>query len=348
MTTVQTVTGPVDSANLGVCLPHEHILNDVRSWWAQTNQIGLDDSLFRDALVSEEILWELRHDPFGNLDNCVMDSLDTAVNELATFRELGGASVLEVTSISIGRNLAGLREVSERTGVAIVAGSGLYLDSSLTDEQRNMSVDQIADLLRLDLAGDSDGIKPGVIGEIGVSADFTGPETNSLRAAARVQRESGLPMQVHLPGWFRLGHKVLDICEEEGANPSAVVLCHMGPSGEDRRYQTSLAERGAWIQYDMLGMEVFYADQNVQCPSDDENARNLLGLVDAGYANQLLISQDIFLKSLQRRHGGPGYGHILQFFLPRLLRHGATEELTHQLTVTNPRNLFERAEGVTK
>ena len=345
MTVVHTVTGPIDSADLGVCLPHEHILNDVRSWWTETAQTGLDPDSFRDAPVTEDILWELRHDPFGNLDNCVMDDLDTAVAELDLFKNLGGVSVLEATSMSIGRNLSGLKEISEKSGLTIVAGTGLYLDSSLTDEQRTMSVEQMADVLRSDLAGDGAGIRPGFIGEIGVSADFTDAEENSLRAAARVQGETGLPLQVHLPGWFRLGHRVLDICEEEGVRLSSVVLCHMGPSGEDLEYQTALAARGAWIQYDMVGMEVFYADQGVQCPSDEDNAQHLMALVEAGFADQLLISQDIFLKSLQRRHGGPGYGHILQFFLPRLIRHGATAELTHQLTVTNPRMLFDNAEG---
>jgi phosphotriesterase-related protein len=343
MTVVHSVAGPVDSAELGVCLPHEHIINDVRSWWSETTQPGVDPTEFRDAPVSEQILWELRQDPFGNLDNCVMDSYDTAIAELSVFKDLGGTSVLEATSMSIGRDLEGLRKISEATGLTIVAGTGMYLDASMSDDERALSIDEIAEILRTDLAGDDSGLRPGFIGEIGVSSDFTDAEHKSLRAASRVQKETGLPMQVHLPGWFRLGHQVLDLCEEEGVSPSCVVLCHMGPSGEDTEYQKALAARGVWIQYDMVGMEVFYADQGVQCPSDEDNARYLMGLVDAGYADQLLISQDIFLKSLQRGHGGPGYGHIQQYFLPRLGRHGASDELTHQLTVTNPRMLFETA-----
>ena len=343
MTVVYSVTGPVDSADLGVCLPHEHIINDVRSWWSETTQSGVDPTQFRDAPVSEQILWELRQDPFGNLDNCVMDSYDTAIAELGVFKDLGGSSVLEATSMSIGRDLEGLRRISEVTGITIVAGTGMYLDASMSDHERALSVDEIADILRSDLAGNDFGLRPGFIGEIGVSADFTEAESKSLRAACRVQKETGLPVQIHLPGWLRLGHQVLDLCEEEGVSPTCVVLCHMGPSGGDAKYQKALAARGAWIQYDMVGMEVFYADQGFQCPSDEDNARWLMGLVDAGYENQLLISQDIFLKSLQRAHGGPGYGHIQQYFLPRLKRHGASELLTSQLTVTNPRMLFENA-----
>lgn len=343
MTTIETVTGPIDSADLGVCLPHEHVINDVRSWWSQTTQVGVDPDFFRDAPVSIDLLWELRNDPFGNLDNCAMDDVELAIEELGRFSGLGGVSILEATSVSIGRDLTALRDISKASGVSIIAGSGLYLDSSMTPEQRAMSVDDIAQLLRDDLSHGVSGVKPGFIGEIGVSADFTDPERRSLQAAAQVQTETGLPLQVHLPGWFRLGHEILDVCEGEGVDPRNVVLCHMGPSGGDSQYQQSLAKRGAWIQYDMIGMEVFYADQGVQCPSDEDNARYLMSLVDAGFADRLLMSQDIFLKSLLRRYGGPGFGHILQFFISRLRRHGADTNLITQLTVTNPRQLFDNA-----
>lgn len=149
-----------------------------------------------------------------------------------------------------------------------------------------------------------------------------------------------LPIQVHLPGWFRRGGDVLDIADECGVNPARVVLCHMGPSGVDLGYQLGLLRRGAWVQYDMIGMEVFYADQGVQCPSDEENAAHLARLLDHGFGDRLLISHDIFLKSLLRRHGGPGYGHILQFFVPRLRRHGFHDTDIDTLLVQNPRRLF--------
>ena len=115
----------------------------------------------------------------------------------------------------------------------------------------------------------------------------------------------------------------------------------MGPSGADLAYQEGLLERGVFVQYDMLGMEVFYADQGVQCPSDEQNAEWLARLVERGHADRLLLSQDIFLKSLLRRHGGPGYGHVLQYFVPRLNAAGLDSATVEQLMVANPRALFE-------
>jgi phosphotriesterase-related protein len=82
----------------------------------------------------------------------------------------------------------------------------------------------------------------GLIDEIGVSVDFTAEEEKSLVSAARAQRRTGLPLMVHLPGWFRHGQRVLD------ADLRHTVLCHMNPSHNDVDYQMSLAGRGAFIE----------------------------------------------------------------------------------------------------
>ncbi len=345
MTTVTTVAGPISSADIGVCLNHEHILNDVRSWWHRTSSVGLDPDEFARKRVGIEDVWDLKHDPFGNLDNCRLDDLELAVEEVGRFAALGGRTIVETTGMSIGRNLAGLREVSERTGVQIVAGTGYYLEASQPPVALSSSVEQLAESIVADIREGEGGVRPGIIGEIGVSDRFSPAERKSLSAACLAQRETGLPMQVHLPGWFRLGDEVLDIVTSHGVDLGAVVLCHMNPSGPDPAYQRRLMRRGAWVQYDMVGAELFYADQGVQCTSDEEDAANIAALVRAGYGDRLLISSDIFLKSLLRRYGGPGYGHLLQYFVPRLERHGLGADDVEQLLVRNPRSLFERSEA---
>ncbi len=340
MTTVQTVRGPVPVEDLGITLSHEHLLNDVSSWWKRSGSTGVDPDDFADAPLSERLLWDLRQDPFGNRANLVLDDVDVACEELGRFAELGGRTVVETTGWGIGRDLAGLKQISERTGVHVVAGTGFYLEASHPVDLVALGEDGVTERILADLRDGQDGVRPGIIGEIGVSADFTPAEQVSLRGALAAQVESGLPVQVHLPGWFRLGGTVLDHVESVGADPTKVVLCHMGPSGEDLDYQQALLDRGAWVQYDMLGMEVYYADQGVQCPSDDQNAAHLARLVDRGYGGQLLLSQDVFVKSLLRRHGGPGYAHLLQYFAPRLRRHGLDEAQVLSLMTDNPRCLF--------
>ena len=202
-----------------------------------------------------------------------------------------------------------------------------------------MSVDDIAAEIVGDATDGVDGseIRSGIIGEIGVSADFSQAERKSLRGAARAQRVAGLPLSVHLPGWERYAHEVLDIVSEEGANVGRTVLWHMNPSGDDLDYQASVAERGAYVEYDMVGMDYYYADQDAQSPSDDANARNLVRLIANGYLDRLLISQDVFLKMMLTRNGGFGYSYILRHFVPRLLRHGVQEAQVERLLVANPR-----------
>jgi phosphotriesterase-related protein len=341
MSTVTSVTGPVDTSQLGITLTHEHIVNDVTSWSHRTESRGWDPEDLAHRVVTTDVLWDLKHDPFANLDNCRLDDPELATQEVARFASLGGGTILEATGLGIGRDLRSLREVSRRTGTKIIAGTGYYLDAAQPDHVKGLHPDDIAEHILTDLSEGEDGVRPGFIGEIGVGEPFTKAEEASLRGAFLAQRETGLPVQVHLPGWFRSGDLVLDLAEEHAVDPSYVVLCHMGPSGADVDYQHRLLRRGAYVQYDMIGMEVYYADQDVQCPSDEENARRIADLVDSGFGSQLLLSQDVFLKSLLRRYGGPGYSHILQYFVPRLLRLGLGDDDVTRLLVHNPRALFE-------
>lgn len=340
MTSVMTVMGERSVTELGVTLTHEHLINDVSSWMQPTEAVGIDPDVFASQPVAMDLLWELRNDPFGNQDNCRLDDIDLAAREMERYRTLGGRTIIDATPMNSGRNLPALRELSRRTGVNVVAGTGYYLHSSLPQGFERLTAEDIAAEILDDLVHGVEGVRPGIIGEIGVGAGFPESERRSLAGALLAQRECGLPVQIHLPAWYRRGHEVLDIAEEHGVSPQSIVLCHMGPSGGDIEYQHSILRRGAWVQYDMIGMEVFYADQGVQCPSDEENARWIVSLAEAGFLSQLLISQDIFIKSLLREYGGPGYGHILQYFVPRLHRLGLDRDATDRLLIGNPRALF--------
>ncbi|MFD0982621.1 phosphotriesterase family protein [Tropicimonas aquimaris] len=338
---VMTVDGPIPSAALGHTLMHEHLQNDCSCWWNPPQEP--ERQYLAEAPVSIEILSELRQDPFVNKHNISLDELELAIDEVKQFAAVGGRSIVDPTCRGIGRDPVKLRRIAAETGVQIVMGAGYYLASSMPERVASITADDIADEIVAEALEGVDGTdaKIGLIGEIGVSADFTPEEEKSLRGAARAQGRTGLPLMVHLPGWFRLAHKVLDIVEEEGADLRHTVLCHMNPSHMDPVYQATLAARGAFIEFDMIGMDYFYADQGVQCPSDDEVARAIMGLVEHGYLDRLLLSHDVFIKMMLTRYGGNGYAFVARHFLPRLLRHGATPEQLETLMVTNPRRVFD-------
>lgn len=336
-----TVLGPVPVSSLGVTLMHEHLLNDCRCWWNRPTE-PRRQRLACDP-VHPGILGELRMDPFANLDNCRLDDERLCIAELAAVVEEGGRTVVDPTCAGIGRNPAALARIARETGLNVVMGGGFYLQASHPARVADMSAPDIAnEIVAEALSGvDGTGVRIGIIGEVGVSAEFTPAEQKSLRGAAQAQRRTGLPLMVHLPGWFRHGHRVLDMAEQEGADLRHVVLCHMNPSGTDDAYQDSLAARGAFIEYDMVGMDFWYADQGVQCPSDEDNARAIAGLIGRGHLGRVLLSQDVFLKMMLTRHGGFGYAYLLRHFLPRLRRFGVTDAQIVQLMVGNPRRVFE-------
>ncbi|ULJ76626.1 phosphotriesterase family protein [Rhizobium gallicum] len=340
---VMTVAGPVAADALGVTLMHEHVLNDCRCWWHPPKTP--ERQYLAEGFVCMEILGELRQDPFVNQHNITLDDEPLAIAELEDFAKEGGSTVVEPTCQGIGRNPLALRRIAKATGLNIVMGAGYYLASSHPAKVAGMSVAEIADEIVCEALEGAQGtdVKIGLIGEIGVSSDFTAQEEKSLRGATQAHCRTGLPLMVHLPGWFRLGHKVLDIVAKEGGDLRHTVLCHMNPSHDDLGYQGEIASRGAFLEYDMIGMDFFYADQQVQCPSDEEAARAIIKLVEMGHAGRILLSHDVFLKMMLTKYGGNGYAYVLRHFLPRLKRHGLNDRIIGQMMRDNPRSVFQAA-----
>jgi phosphotriesterase-related protein len=340
---VMTVLGPIPVEAMGITLMHEHIVLDTSSWWKRpccATDIGLAE---RPLDVS--MLGELRMNPFLNRDNCGLLDAEVAIEELTRFSELGGRTVVDPTNVGIGRDPLALQRISRRTGLNIVMGAGFYLQPSHPERVARMSIDEIAAEIARDCGAmpEKPDVLAGLIGEIGISKDFTEAEEKVLRGAARASHLSGVPLSIHLPGWERLAHRVLDTIEAEGGDLGHTVLCHMNPSLHDRAYQRSLAARGAFLEYDMIGMDYFYADQQAQSPCDEENAAAIAGLIEDGYLGSVLLSQDVFLKMMLTRFGGFGYGYILKHFVPRLKRHGLDQATIDRLLVDNPRRVFSAA-----
>lgn len=342
MGSVRTVLGEIDSSELGPTLFHEHLVLRNDSAWRQPAPDDAEGQRIATSPIEMSFLGRLRLDPYLSLDNTSLDSVELAISELGPVLEAGGRTLVEVTPAASGRDPRALRRIAEATGLNIVMGCGFYLERTHPPGLADMLIDDVADLIMHDILEGVDGVRAGIIGEIGVGLHFTAAEEHVLRAAARAQRRCGVPLSVHLPGWLRYGHRVLDIVEEEGGILDATVLCHMNPSHEDVSYQCSLVDRGAWIEYDMLGMEFFYPGEG-QSPSDAENAAAIARLVADGYGRRLLLSHDVFIKMLLRAYGGFGYAHVLAGFADRLERQGVDRARRMELLIDNPRAVFDAA-----
>ncbi len=335
-----TVTGEISSNDLGVTLMHEHILNNNKGWWHCTScksKLNLVNQK-----INPNIYGDLKFDPFVNKDNLSLDNPELAVTELNEFIKNGGNTIVDPTNIGIGRSPKELKDISNKTGLNIIMGSGFYLEPTHPKYIKSLNKLDISDLIQKEsIEGvDNTNIRIGIVGEIGISKDFTKEEEKVLRGSANAACILQIPLSVHLPGWERHGQKVLDISYEEGCIRNQVILCHMNPSFEDIDYQYDLANKGAWLEYDMIGMDYYYADQDAQCPYDNENAKAIKRLINDGFIDSLLLSHDVFLKMMLKNYGGFGYSYILTHFKEILKRTGVSEnELNYILTV-NPKNCF--------
>jgi phosphotriesterase-related protein len=276
-----------------------------------------------------------------NLDNTKQADVQLAIDEVKRFKQAGGATVVDVTSIGIGRDPKGLVAVAKATGLHVVMGSGCYIATSRSDKMRKMSKEQMAEQIAREFEEGAEGtlIKPGVIGEIGVS-DHTNPEEiKAVQAAAMAQKITKAALYIHQPIYKTAGHAILDIIEKEGANLSKVVLCHCDPTLDKPHYHDALAKRGAFIEYDQFGLE-FISLEGPPLPRDTDRINAVAGQVQRGNLKNILISQDLSFKICMAKFGGGGYGHILENIKPLMLQAGITESELNTIMIDNPRRLL--------
>lgn len=339
MTLVQTVTGSIEHTELGIVLPHEHLANSLGPAFSPADDERVRELL--DAPVSTDLAWVLREHPYNSADNVGLDDEAAVLKDLQLFGRLGGGTVIDLTPPGLGRNPELLKSYAERSGVNVVMGSGYYLQNfqspgDLEDSEERQCELMIADFNRA-------GIRPGVLGEIGVSPNFTLSEEKSLRAAAHAQRALGVPLFIHMPGWQRVGQRILDIVLDDcGVNPEAVVLCHMDPSFDDPGYQRELARRGTYLCFDMIGMPYRFPGEG-ESPAPAQAADAICALVAAGHQDQLLLSHDTFLKGMLTSNGGNGFGYVPFVFPSRLTDRGLDPGQVASLLTANPARLFHQA-----
>ncbi|MDA3649683.1 phosphotriesterase-related protein [Saccharopolyspora indica] len=337
---VQTVTGPVPAAELGLVLPHEHLFNDL-SGVRDEPSYGFSEFL-ADRAVDAGAAWALRHDPYCCADNLAAKPVADVLGEIAAFQAVGGRTIVDATSsAAIGRDPDKLVEVARRTGLNIVMGCGSYLEKFEGERIAARAVEAQAASIGEELTGGvgEHRARPGIIGEIGVSPDFTPAERASLRAAALAQLDHpGVPLMIHLPGWQRRGGEVLDVVLGEiGVAPDRVVLSHLDPSAADTAYQLGLAERGVWLEFDMIGMDITFPKEGAS-PSTATTAAGVAALVAAGHGDQVLLSHDVFLKQMWTRHGGNGFAYVPTIFAEQLRALGV--DRVEALTSTNPARML--------
>ena len=169
-------------------------------------------------------------------------------------------------------------------------------------------------------------MRAGIIGEIGCDRELTPAEDKSFRAAARAHHATGLTITTHAARW-PVGLAQLDLLESEGVDPGRVIIGH-ADTVPDRDYHLRLAQRGAWVQFDTIQAgNDYYLGRTVAA---------VRALVDAGFGDRILLSQDVCLASHLEACGGSGYSFVLRVFLGRLEKSGLPSDLARSFVTENP------------
>jgi phosphotriesterase-related protein len=347
---VMTVAGPVAPGTLGVTQPHEHVLISFLAFgpelWepspaayprGQGSQVGWDDPL------TPRIYHRARRDDALIRDMQALADENEAAEALGEFRAAGGGCIVDVTPVCIARNPAGLARVSAASGVPVVMGCGWYVHYFHAPEVAALSEDAMTERLLSEIAeGAADtGIRPGIIGEIGLSDPIHPDEARALRAAARAQAASGLALTIH-PGRDPAGPmEAIRIVEAAGGDVTRTVIGHLDRTFFDDAAFLALARTGCWLEQDLFGYESsYYPYADIDMPNDAMRVRRMARLAEAGYLDRLLVSMDVYNKSRLTRYGGEGYQHILWNVAPLMRRRGFSEADVQQVLARNPQAML--------
>jgi phosphotriesterase-related protein len=298
---VASVTGSVAAGDLAPLLYHEHVTLDNRS------------------TPSLAAYW--------------LPGPDVMEDELRLFANAGGRTLVSLTNQCMGRDLDAMRVLSVATGVNVIAATGLYTRTA------SPPIEDVRALAKSFIDELSGGVAA-VIGEIGTGdwaiGDF---ERDLFQAAALAQVETGAPVATHThSGKYARWH--LDTLTRHGVPAERIVLGHVDEGivfgdGYIERL-ARLADRGAYLGFDTVGITYYSSFMKRQQPSDQMRAAAIRRLIDLGFGDRILVSHDICRPDHLKANGGWGFAHIFEAFMPMLAEQGVGIEAARALVGANP------------
>ncbi|OHD69381.1 MAG: hypothetical protein A2W19_05580 [Spirochaetes bacterium RBG_16_49_21] len=322
MAKINTVLGPISSDDLGLVLAHEHIVAAYPGWECDPLSRPYD----RERIAS------------------------ICLRSIEPVKAYGVNSIVDATPADLSRDVEVMKRVSEQAGINIICSTGRYTEEegkwAYLKQRAGAGVGDMRTELydgfmhEITQGIGASGVKPGVIKVATGRSRITPLEEAMLGAAARASRETGTPVITHTEDGT-MGPEQADILIGEGADPDRIMIGHMcgNPS---LQYQMDVLSRGVSISFDRFGIELFLPDR--------VRTAVLAGLLAAGYAGRIMISQD-FIGCVFGRGGSLAFEvalkmanwsfiNIFRNIIPALKQAGITEEQIKTMTVDNPRRLL--------
>ena len=319
MATIQTVTGPIESADLGRTLVHEHIF-----------------------VVGEE--YRLNYQDDWDED----EKVAAAIADLNELKGLGIDTIMDPTVVGLGRYIPRIQRVAAETDLNIVVATGLYTYNEIPFQFHYSGPGLLFDvpepLVELFVKDLTEGIA-----DTGVRAAFlkcaieeqglTPGVERVMRAVGQASAQTGAPVTVHTNPHTQSGLVAQRVLREEGVDLGKVIIGHSGDT-TDLDYLTQLADAGSMLGMDRFGLDVLLPYQ--------DRIDTVVALVERGYAEKIVIAHDAscFIdwfdpEAKQQVVPNWNYRHISQDVLPALRERGVSEADLETILVTNPRRHFE-------
>lgn len=319
---IVTVTGEIPAEKLGKCLMHEHALFGYPGW-----QCSLAGFPYESA----------------------MDHVSKMLKNLKEQYDL--RTIVDATPNDCGRNVEFLKDLSERTGVQIIASTGCYYEGEGATPYfkiRGIVGDpekEIYEMMKKEITEGvaATGIKAGVI-KVGTSAEEITPyEDMFLKAAGKVSAETGCRIITHTQEG-RQGSEQVRRLVNYGAKPEHIMIGHLdGCTDIDELFQ--IFEQGAYGAFDRMGLQ-----QMAGTVWENRRIALLLGLAMSGYGKKIMLSQDyiawplgepwIYPQEVEDVLKNWNWEHVLRDVIPALKEMGLKAEMADAMIEENPRHFL--------
>ena len=158
---VQTVLGLISPEDLGITLPHEHLMIDARVYYREpelTSEMPLAK-----RPISLEILNWVRHHQLNSIDNLILDDEQEAIEEAMLFKLEGGSTIVDCSNRNHKRDPRALVRIAKATGLNVIMGSGYYVSPAHGAEMDTKTEDEILHEFVQDITEGVDGDQPPII-----------------------------------------------------------------------------------------------------------------------------------------------------------------------------------------
>lgn len=364
MAEVMTVSGSIPHESLGLTSMHEHVVYDgsiYRQRWMK--QLPPEEQLpvKPDDPVSLDNIYHLRNNFILSWDAVSMHDEEVMAAEMKDFKASGGSALVDMSVPGLRSDIEAIHRISEKSGVHVVATTGLYSEDSWPDQFKTMSVKDYERYMSGEVCDGIEGtkIKAGHL-KAAIEDGITEQGEKLLKAIAHVSDETGLSASIHhgigmSPEQVRM---VVKILLTAGMKPEKILMCHMQNhltsmdlktllhDPEARKlsldFNKELLDQGLTVGHDCFGHDYHFLDMGWYSPPEWMLIVATAELCKAGYAGQIVLGTDRYLKILTRRFGGGGYSHLTNATLPQLKMAEVSEDQIEQMTIKNPARLLSR------